>query len=226
MKQVLILGGSGGIGQACAGAFSNSAEYAVTSVHRQKSSDSGIGKTIYGDLCSAEFRRELVSQTTPNIVISSFGRYPSKDTSMTEAINEFVLSVVDLFEAFEAKKELEHFVVIGSLSGQISVMPGVYMDSSRYQYICAKRMLSDFFRQAQLHLNSRSKIVLIEPGFVRTNFANIKARLLNLKADDVLNRTGIVPLDPAIVAGAIFQAVSSPGRASVSITLHNESTAE
>ncbi len=139
---------------------------------------------------------------------------------MTEVINEFVLSVVDLFEAFESKGGLEHFVVVSSLSAQINVLPSMFMVSGTYKYICAKRMLSDFFRQAQLYRKSKSKIVLVEPGFVRTNFANINARLENPDKNDVIIRAQIEPIDPMVIAKAIFQTVSDPEKPSCSLTFY------
>lgn len=224
MKQVLILGGSGGIGNACAKIFKEHAEYRVTSVQRQKSETSISDKTIYGDLRSVEFRRELVLQTTPAIVVATFGRHPSNETPMSETLNEFVLSVIELFEAFETQGTVEHFVVVSSLSAQTNVLPSVFMESASYKYICAKRMLSDFFRQAQLYRKSKTKIVLVEPGFVRTNFANINARLVSANQSDILTRAKIEPLDPTVVASAIFQAVSESKRPSCSLTLYNSAS--
>lgn len=221
MKQVLVLGGSGGIGRACSGLFSEHPDYRVTIVHRQKTGKLQSPTSICGDLCSPEFRRDLVHQTTPNVVIASFGTHPTEPSSMTEVINEFVLSVIELFEAFEAKGGLEHFVVVSSLAAQTNVLPSIFMNSSVYKYICAKRMLSDFFRQAQLYRKSKSKIVLVEPGFVRTDFANINSRLLNPNQNDVLIRAQIDPIDPMVVAKAIFQTVCDPEKPSCSLTFYN-----
>lgn len=220
MKQVLVLGGSGGIGRACSGLFSEHPDYRVTISHRQKTAVLQSPPSICGDLCSPEFRRDLVRQTTPNVVIASFGTHPTEQSSMTEVINEYVLSVVELFEAFESKGGLEHFVVVSSLAAQTNVFPSIFMNSSMYKYICAKRMLSDFFRQAQLYRKSKSKIVLIEPGFVRTNFANINARLKNPDKNDIITRAQIDPIDPMVVAKAIFQTVSDPEKPSCSLTFY------
>lgn len=221
MKQVLILGGSGGIGSACVRGFQDRPEFQVTSVRRKNRETENSQNVISGDLCLPEFRRQLVRQTSPQIVISAFGQYPSDECSVSDAINEFAISVIDLFEAFEAKGGLEHFVVVSSLSAQTNALPFVFMNTSTHKYICAKRMLSDFFRQTQLHMKSKSKITVIEPGFVRTGFANIEARLANPSKTDVLTRTQIEPIDPAVVATAILHAVSDSTRPSSSLTFYN-----
>lgn len=224
MKQVLILGGSGGIGKSCLETFTKNSNYRLTTAQRQKdrAADSNH-EMILGDLCEAEFRKELVGRTSPQVVISAFGKFPTRDSSVVDTINEFTLSVIELYEAFEAKGCLEHFVVISSLSGQINALPSAFMDEADYNYVCAKRMLSDFFRQAQLHMKSKSKIVLVEPGFVKTGFANIDARLVSQGATDILTRLRIHPINPEQVAKAIYHVVTDPDHPSTSLTFYNRS---
>lgn len=214
MKEVLILGATGGIGSACVAKFrAEKGPYRITEVSRK-----------VGDLRSREFRAELAERENPHIVISAFGTSPDKSVSYVEAIEEHAISVIDLYEKFEAKGRMEHFVVVSSLSALSSSIAYVFQGEGTHKYLIAKRMLSDFFRQTQLFMKSQSKVIIVEPGYVRTNFADIANRAKANSANDFITKTKLSLIEPSLIANEIFRVVTDPGLPSVSMTYFNQST--
>jgi NADP-dependent 3-hydroxy acid dehydrogenase YdfG len=220
MKSVLVLGASGGIGSACCEIFGQSSNrFEVIGVSRTVEKIESI-KTLQGDLRASDFRSSLLV-TKPQVVIATFGQYPVNPLSVVETINEFAISTIDLYEKFEATEVLEDFVVISSLNAQMTSLHHHHLNDAHFQYGIAKRFLSDFFRQEMLRMKSRSKIFLVEPGFVKTGFANIENRLIHRNQNDPLTRANIEVIDPRSVARMIFENTTDPNRQSRAVTIYN-----
>lgn len=222
MKRVLILGASGGIGRACAANLSQSNNhYELIGVCRRSSDVPGV-RLILGDLCDSDFRKSLVRDLNPNYVISCYGRYPGDGASYTSVLNEHTFSVIDIFERFEATGQLEKFVVMSSLSAQMSGITKALSPIGMHFYATAKRLLSEFFRQVQLNMGSRSRIVLIEPGFIRTNFADIAKRMELADPNDLILKLGVRPIEPEYIAAEICRALEAEVLTTSALTFFNE----
>ncbi|CAN5456639.1 hypothetical protein BH10BDE1_BH10BDE1_07640 [soil metagenome] len=216
MKEVLILGATGGIGSACSKRFSSeNGLFRITEVSRK-----------VGDLRSREFRAVLAERENPHIVISTFGTAPNQSVSYVDAIEEHAISVIDLYEKFEAKGRMEHFVVLSSLSALSSSIAHVFQGEGTHKYLIAKRMLSDFFRQSQLFMKSHSKVMVVEPGYVRTNFADIANRAQAKSETDFIMKTKLSLIEPSVIANEIFRVVTDPALPSMSMTYFNRSLGE
>ncbi len=219
-KRVLILGSTGGIGAACGEAFSK-AQYELIGVARNEKPSSVKMKMIFGDLCDEMFRSSLV-EIKPQIVIAAYGQYPGRSMTATGTINEFALSCIDLYEKFEATGTLEDFIVISSVMAQITSLPHAYTNEAHHQYGVAKRILSDFFRQTMLRMKSRSKIFLVEPGFIRSGFARIDKRLVERAPEDILTKANLEIIEPRSVAELIYSNTIDSNRNSKAVTIYNK----
>lgn len=223
MKKALVLGASGGIGRACVESLLRSpAAYEVSGVCRRNLEIPGM-RAIQGDLCDSEFRRTLAIEQRAQVVIAAYGKFPSVQSSYTEVLNEFMFSVIDIYERFEATGELEKFVVVSSLSALTGGIPHHYLPSDRHMYNLSKRLLSDFFRQVQMYMKSKSEIILIEPGFVHTDFADISRRIERAHPDDVISRLDLVPIDPKLIADEIRRSLESDLGRTSAMTFFNRS---
>ena len=211
LPSVLILGARGGIGAACANIFSDKFE-----IHRV----SRTAGDLCGDLKDQGFRNQVVEKFNPNVIIVTYGDWPTKEESISSIFNLFLNSVIDIFEQFEKKGGVDYFVVVSSISAQASGSP--MMARENFIYNTVKRCLSDFFTQAQLHMKFRMKIILVEPGMVMTDFANINERMKTRSSDDILTRANILPMTAEAVALAIYENVCSSEQRSRTIILHNK----
>lgn len=211
---VLVLGSSSGIGAACAELYA-----------KNKSKVYLVSRTVgdlCGDLSDPNFRKSVVNLWQPQIVIATFGDWPSKNQSATSIFDLFTNSVIDLFEQFEKKGGIDYFVVVSSLSAVTTVHP--FMSIEQFHYLCAKRILSDFFTQAQLYMKFKTKIILIEPGMILTDFADIRERMKSPKSDDFLMQARVAPMPADELAQRIFDATNSFEKRNQKITLYNQST--
>lgn len=226
MKRVLVLGATGGIGKACCDVFGREdGKYEIFGVSRSGAKNDSVNskiKMIAGDLRDPAFRSVLVKDTRPHTAIVSFGTWPKENSTMLDSLNEFALSIIDLFEKCESDGTIENFVVISSLSAQTNSLPHVFISEANHQYIVAKRFLSDFFRQKMLHARSKSKILLLEPGFVRSKFADVENRFLRRPEGDVLTRANYSLVEPTAIADLIHRTINDPNRTPSSVTLYNQ----
>ncbi len=219
-KRVLVLGSTGGIGAACCEAF-GSEQYELFGVARSDRRSSMKMTLICGDLRDSSFRTSLVD-IRPQVVIAAYGQYPVNSMTAAATINEFALSCIDLYEKFEATGVLEDFIVVSSVSAQITSLPHAFTNDAHHHYGVAKRILSDFFRQTMLRMKSRSKIFLVEPGFIRSGFAGIEKRLVDRAPEDILTRANLEIIEPRVVAELIYKNTTDSNRNSSAITIYNK----
>ena len=208
-KSNMLILGTGGIAKACVEKFNST--YQITSVSRRTGD-------IKGDLTEVSFRDHLVETTQPKVIIAAYGDWP-ENMSLSQALNMHFNSVVDLFEKFESKGGLEYFVVISSIDAICSSHP--FMPLSQFAYRVAKKSLSVFFKEVQLFGRYNSKVVLIEPGFVATNFCNINRRMIDKNSEDIIFKLKLDVYKTEAVAKQIFDCLNSSH--SSLVTMHNKS---
>lgn len=208
-KPSMLILGTGGIAQACIEKFG--ATYSITCVSRRAGD-------IKGDLTDVHFRDRLVADIQPNVIISTYGNWP-KNLSLIQTLEIYFNSVVDLFEKFEKKGGLEYFVIISSIDAHFSSQPGI--SPSQFAYRAAKKSLSDFFKELQKYAFYNSNIILIEPGMITTDFANINQRIADKNPEDFLIKLNLDLYKPEDIVNQIAFCLKS--NRSLTVTMHNKS---
>lgn len=158
MKQVLITGGTKGIGAAIAENLSS--DYEIVTVGRSASA------TVQGDLEDQQFRDYLVENYTPDIFINNAGALFYDKYKMLEVNGN--ISVELLFKFYE-KMPQGQIINVSSITAE--KITGAKEGDPRTAYAVAKRYLKD----ASLALsNSRMKpikVMCISPSAVNTDMA-------------------------------------------------------
>jgi len=174
MKQMLITGGSKGIGKGIAEYFSDS--YEIITVARDKNS----GVTEIGDLSNPSFVDMLVEKYRPDVFINNAG-IVVEDTSMAnlELINEINFSAaVKLLQGFYIKMDGGNIINIGS---QAAELQGYVTNMNKFSYMYTKAGLHKASHLISQSGERNNKVTLINLGSVKTTIRN---RFYGIKIPD------------------------------------------
>lgn len=198
MKEgVLIIGGSKGIGLECA-------QLLESDYHVQTSSRSA--GTWQGDITNPDFRKELADSFKGSIVIGCAGVHDSK-APLAEILMTNFIPYMDLVDQFQKIGRVKKFVVISSASAHFTVGPRGIESVS---YAISKKCLSQAFVQLQLCGRYKMKFIVLEPGVVNTDFAQMRERSKRRHPDDFITRLNIDPIDPKHIAQTVQWALAQP----------------
>ena len=159
--QVLITGGSRGIGAGLVKYFSSFDHFQVISISRSKNT------TEQGDITDPDFRLYLANKYTPDIFINNAG---IAKESVDKILETNGVASVDLLEKFYNKMNQGTIINIGSLSATKNGYE--IKDISDTAYILSKKLLHEasyFFQE--MHTKP-IKVVSLEIGAVATSIQN------------------------------------------------------
>lgn len=200
-RQIVITGGSKGIGLKIAEAFRD--EYEVITVARTSGD-------FVGDLRDHTFRKRIIAETNPYIFVNNAGSYPTED-NISEMMELNVVAATHFTVEFSKKMRTGFIFNISSLS----TFDFSYGGFDAIAYSGSKRLLSDFSQLSHFK-NTSVKICCIEPGYVMTDLANLKERYRNQPAGDVLTKRHITPMDPSHIPRVMKWIMSQPNDISIS----------
>ena len=194
----LINGASRGLGKTIADYFDQ--RYRVIRVSRTSGD-------ICGDLCDSSFRRKLVNDISPAIVVNNAGIYPKRESAaQTFEIN--AVASIELTVSFARKMKSGHIFNISSVSAGLGLLP--YASEEEISYSVSKKALSDYGEMLQYANRSAVKITTLEPGFIMTDLADIKSRFERQSSSDFIVRRGVRPMDPNYIAKVIDWVIHQP----------------
>lgn len=182
MKQMLITGGSRGIGEAIANHFQH--DYEVITVSRSGPS------TELGDLRDRDFLDYLLAQYKPDVFVNNAAIY-SRDFHDTNLVN-FVAAGY-LCERFYHQMQTGHIINIGSTSSKLIGWEGIGPEQANY--IPGKTGLD---RLSMVLNNSRQtqvRITSLEPGWVNTGFAGLALEIDQSDYENIANKRRPMPVD-------------------------------
>jgi short-subunit dehydrogenase len=208
---MLITGSTKGLGKAIREKFKE--EYNIIGVARS-------GGDYNGDLRDAAFRRTLIEEVNPQVVINNAGMAAEENAHVdTYMLN--LVAVVDLNRGFANKMSSGHIINISSVSAAIGLTYNVH--DKEIDYIISKKALSEFTQLFQNAQKKNLKICSIEPGFVMTDMGDILKRYEAQNPNDYITKRKIKPMEPSYIAGVIQWIIQQPEEVVVSsIRLMNQ----
>jgi NADP-dependent 3-hydroxy acid dehydrogenase YdfG len=185
MKTMLIAGASRGIGLACASEFA--VDYNVLTISRSS------GATFQGDLNDASFRQEILANVIPDVFICV-----AKLTY--EATQELLVK-------FYGKMLSGHIILVGSTAGNINCQG---LEQGLLKYVADKNATQNLARLLSDSARSKVKVTSLEPGYVMTDFGEVRQRYLDKKPKDPIALFDITPMDPSYLAKTIRWILAQP----------------
>lgn len=195
---MLVTGSTRGIGRAVCLAFADSHE--IVGVARS-------GADFNGDLTDEKFRDRLISEISPHVLINNAGLC-GQDNSVSQVFELNSVAAIDLMTRFAKKMHGGHIINISSLIAGIGLF--WKMPEQEINYMVSKKALSDFSQAFQNLQVNRVKISTIEPGFVMTDFSDIRLHHENRTLNHYMTEKGIIPMPPDRIVSTIRWILSQP----------------
>lgn len=200
MKNILILGGSKGIGRGCVEYFRN-LNYNVTSVARSNAD-------INGDLCDSSFRNYLVSNHQADILINSAGRL---GLPLGEALNINFTAIADLimryYEVLPAGSDIVNISSIAALYASGHHM----INHERISYNTSKNAISNVCVSLSRCRRKDVRVTTIEPEMVvPTDLSNENKKQVNMMNYKDFNFNSYTPLQIDDIACSINWIINQP----------------
>jgi len=163
MKRMLITGTSSGIGKALCEYFSD--DYEIIRVSRSQ------GEFV-GELASAEFRKKILAEARPQIVINNAAMYPTKQ-SQYESYQTNLIAALELSGEFSQMAGVEKIINISSVSPAYLSWNLKWNELHYKVQKFALRKFSEYYSLSELR---KAQMTTLELGFVNTDFADVRAR--------------------------------------------------
>jgi len=163
MRQMLIIGSSGGVGKECVKYFSTT--YDVVSISREQ-----------GDLRDKDFLQTLVDKYNPSVVLNCAGVY---EKGFYETLESNFLSASFLTLEFYKKMKSGHIINICSSAANSSGWKGI--DYDRLTYNISKLSLKKFSNMLQSSKNKPVKVTTLEPAQINTKMLKHKSKVTPLE---------------------------------------------
>ena len=163
MRQMLIIGSSGGVGKECVKYFSTT--YDVVSISREQ-----------GDLRDKDFLQTLVDKYNPSVVLNCAGVY---EKGFYETLESNFLSASFLTLEFYKKMKRGHIINICSSAANSSGWKGI--DYDRITYNVSKSSLKKFSNMLQSSKNKSVKVTTLEPAQINTKMLKHKSKVTPLE---------------------------------------------
>ena len=199
MKKVLILGGSKGIGKACASRFAKT--YSVTTVAR--SGD----VALKGDIVDVAFRQQVLAFVDPDIMINCIGSWGNTPYAKAMHLNAGI-GIELMLQYYERMRPGSHIVNISSLAGNFT-MGWKNMTPERITYMASKQAMSAATTALAQSKRRDVHVTTIEPGQVHpTNFGEwVDVPAANYES---FNFDSFTPYSPDDVAEVVDWVVTRP----------------
>ncbi len=169
-KQMMITGSNRGLGAACVAEFF---DYELITVSRHD------GSTAVGDLQQQEFLQYLVDRYDPDVLINNAGII-SNDLSDQIDVN-FHQAAFLTVEFYNKMKAGSSIINVTSTAANISGWKDMRDDQMFYNV--TKSALKNLSNTLSRSKRRPVKVTSLEPGFILTDFANIKQRWESIKDD-------------------------------------------
>lgn len=171
MSEILVTGGSKGIGKALVKKFN------AISVSRTSGD-------FIGDVTDKAFRDHLIENCNPKVFINNAG-VSGFDHSFSDVMNTNYHAALDLFHGFYNKMETGHIINIGSIASE---MDGFGREFDRMVYCLSKKNLRDASRMFTQTSPKPIRVTYINLGRVATDIkkSDITTRV-SLKIEDVVD---------------------------------------
>lgn len=195
-KQMLITGSSRGIGRAIADYFNE--KFQIIRVSRTEGD-------LVGDLTDVRFRKKIIEETKPDVLVNCAGIYPNVENYLDCLELNFVAAA---HLTIELGKKMKSGTIINISSVSAAAPSNGSIDSIVYK--TSKAAISCLGEQFAFTKDNYLRVCTIEPGFVLTDLNNIKNRYQEKNSNDFITKMNIKPMDPELIARQIEWILNQP----------------